>query len=251
MNSKPFNLKQQQADFTAYIRDPLHRPMPPELKPERMKMYAELIFNNVESFLSSNFPVLNKILSASQWQALIRDFFIQHANKTPYFCDIPQEFLSYLQDERNNPNDFPFLLELAHYEWAELALSIAEEELAINSALENLMDKAILLSPLSWLLAYQYPVQKISPDFLPTEAPAEPTFLIVYRDQQDEVGFIALNPITYRLLNIIQENPSLLTRAYLQQIASESKHPDPEVVMEGGLQILKEFAEKNIITAVS
>ncbi|NOT85083.1 MAG: DUF2063 domain-containing protein [Methylococcaceae bacterium] len=248
MNSKALNLKQQQANFTAYIRDPLHKPMPSDVKPERMIMYTELIFNNVESFLGSNFPVLRKILSTAQWLALVRDFFIQHSSKTPYFCNIPEEFLSYCQSERNNPGDYPFLLELAHYEWVEMALSIAQEELVINGSVDNLLNNRIQLSPLAWLLAYQYPVQCLSPDFLPTEAPAQPTLIIVYRDKTDDVKFIVINPITYSLLNLIQENAGLTTHHYLQQVAVEYGQDNVQAVLEGGLQILKALAEKNIIT---
>ena len=251
MNSNPLSFKQQQARFTAYIKDPLHAPIPPDVKPERMKMYAELIFNNVDSFLSSNFPVLKKIVGEAQWLQLARDFFSQHASKTPYFADIPQEFLAYLQDERTNADDYPFLLELAHYEWVEMALSIAQEELVINTHLEDLPNKCIQLSPLAWVLAYQYPVQCISPAFLPNVAPAQPTFLIVYRNQDDDIKFITINPITYRLLQLIQENSGLLTQDYVQQIIAELQPANAETVSAGGLQTLQELAEKNIITVTS
>lgn len=251
MNSNLLSFKQHQANFTTYIRDPKHFPMPQDVKSERMAMYAELIFNNVESFLSSNFPVLKKIFTAQQWLQLVRDFFSQHASKSPYFSEIPQEFLAYLQDERNNPNDYPFLLELAHYEWVEMALSIATDELVINSNIENLLDNRILLSPLAWLLGYQFPVQQISPNFLPTEAPEQPTLLIVYRNQLDDVKFITINAITYTLLDKIQENPGLCTRDYLLQVALEIQSGnDDGLVIAGGLQILKELAEKNIITVI-
>ena len=64
------------------------------------------------------------------------------------------------------------MLELAHYEWVEMALSIAKEELVINNrGFDDLLNKNIRLSPLAWPLAYQYPVQKISPDYLPADAP--------------------------------------------------------------------------------
>jgi hypothetical protein len=255
MNSKPLktapDFQQQQAGFTAYIKAPLHHPMPADVKPERMAMYAELIFNNVESFLSNTFPVLKKILANAQWRQLVRDFFSQHSSKTPYFSDIPQEFLAYCQDERNNPDDYPFLLELAHYEWVEMAVAIAQDELVINQDVDDLLNKHMRLSPLAWLLAYQYPVQHISPDFLPTKVPVQPTFLVVYRNQADDVKFIAINPITYRLLTLIQEKPGLVAVDYLQQIAAESGHVNTEILMAGGLQILKAFAEKNIITLVS
>jgi uncharacterized protein len=65
----------KQAEFAAYIRDPENQRLPVDVKPQRMVMYRELFFNNINSFLSSNFPVLRKILNDDEWQALAQDFF--------------------------------------------------------------------------------------------------------------------------------------------------------------------------------
>ncbi|MFZ2405905.1 MAG: DUF2063 domain-containing protein, partial [Methylobacter sp.] len=137
----------------------------------------------------------------------------------------------------------------AHYEWVEMALSISKETVpAKPENLDNLQSLRIQLSPLAWPLAYQYPVQKISPAFLPETAPELATFLVVYRDRHDEVNFIEITPITYRLLQIIQEHDGMLTADCLKQVAEESQHPNPEMIIAGGLQILKELAEKTVIT---
>jgi len=242
------DFKAKQQEFAAYIRDPANNPAPADIKPQRMSMYRELFFNNVESFLSSNFPVLRKIMDDSAWLELAQDFFARHQSKSPYFSEIPEEFLAYLQHERKNPDDFPFLLELAHYEWAEMALAIAQEEvvnLPQNAA--AVLEGCIKLSPLAWPLAYQYPVHLISPDFLPTEAPEQPTFLIVYRNQDDDVNFIQITALTYRLLQIIQDHEAMPAEFYLQQVADESNHPEPGLIIAPGLQILRDLAEKTII----
>ena len=241
------DFKSKQDEFAAFIRDPKNNPMPPDVNGQRMDMYRELFFNNIEGFLSGNFPALRKILDDQQWYALAQDFYAKHACQSPHFSQIPEEFLDYLQNERDSSKDFPFMLELAHYEWVEMALSIAMEEVA-DDHLVNLLDQPVALSPLAWPLAYQYPVHKIGPAFLPLEAPEQPTFLIVYRDRHDEVHFMEITPITYRLLEIIQEQEKPLAEDCLKQIARESNHPNPEQIVAGGLQILKELAEKTIIT---
>ena len=243
------DFRSKQAEFAAYIRDPENNPVPADVKEQRMAMYRELFFNNIEGFLSGNFPVLRKILNDQQWLALAQDFFAKHPCQSPYFSQIPEEFLDYLQNERDNPDDLPFMLELAHYEWVEMALSIANDEIAASQqSLDNLTEQAVALSPLAWPLLYQYPVQKIGPAFLPLEAPAQPTCLIVYRNRNHDVNFIEITPITYRLLEIIQENENPLAADCLKQVARESNHPDPEIIIASGLQILKELAGKTIIT---
>ena len=241
------DFKSKQDEFAAFIRDPKKNPMPADVNGQRMDMYRELFFNNIEGFLSGNFPALRKILDDQQWSALAHDFYAKHACQSPHFSQIPEEFLDYFQNERDGSKDFPFMLELAHYEWVEMALSIAMEEVA-DDHLDNLLDQPVALSPLAWSLAYQYPVHKIGPAFLPLEAPEQFTFLIVYRDRDDDVQFMEITPITYRLLEIIQEQEKSLAEDCLKQIARESNHPNPEHIVAGGLQILKELAEKRIIT---
>jgi hypothetical protein len=252
MHSNPLkagiDFKVKQHEFAAYIRDPENNPPPADVQPQRMAMYRELFFNNIDSFLAANFPVIRAILTDSQWFELAQDFFAKHSSQTPHFSEIPEEFLDYLQNERSNPDDFPFLLELAHYEWVEMALSIAKDNVPENRVNpDNLEQQRVRLSPLAWPLAYQYPVHKISPDFLPQTAPDSATFLVVYRNPDDEVNFIEITPITYRLLEIIQGHEQALVIDCLKQVADESKHPNPETIIAGGLEILKELAEKTVI----
>ncbi|TRW90235.1 DNA-binding domain-containing protein [Candidatus Methylobacter oryzae] len=242
------DFKAKQFEFAAYLRDPENNPPPADVSPERMAMYRELFFNNIDSFLSVNFPVLRTILNDRQWFELAQDFFAKHANQSPHFSQIPEEFLDYLQNERDSSADFPFMLELAHYEWVEMALSIARETVTANRQnLDELYNLRIRLSPLAWPLAYQYPVQKISPAFLPETAPEQATFLVVYRNPDDEVNFIEITPVTYRLLEIIQENEEMPAADCLKQVAEELNHPNPEIIVSGGLQILKELAEKTVV----
>ncbi len=241
-----FKLKQQ--EFAAYIRDPENNPVPNDVQQQRMAMYRELFFNNIDSFLSANFPVLRTLLNDSDWFALGQDFFARHVSLSPHFSKIPEEFLDYLQNERDCSADFPFLFELAHYEWVEMSLSISKENISANAQnTDDLLSLSLQLSPLAWPLAYQYPVQQISPDFLPDTAPEQPTFLLVYRDLADDVHFIAITPFTYRLLELIQDNAGILTKDCLQQLAEESRHPNPEIIITGGLHILKELADKTVI----
>lgn len=251
MKNTKTDFKSTQLSFAAYIRDPQHNPKPVDVAESRMAMYRSLFFNNIEGFLSGNFPVLRALLDDELWLALVQDFYAKHPCHTPYFLQIPAEFLAYLQHERQCEADFPFMLELAHYEWVEMALATSKEEAVTQTKhLDDLLNQAIALSPLAWPLAYQYPVHKIGPDFLPLAASVQPTFIVVYRNAEDDVNFIEITALTYRLLELIQAEEAILTANCLQQLAVESKHPNPELIISAGLAILKTLAEKTIITLV-
>ena len=243
------DFKAKQLEFTAYIKDPFNNAIPADVKPQRMEMYRELFFNNVVGFLDSNFPVLKALHTEDQWFELTQDFFAKHSSESPYFSDIPEEFISYLQNERHNPDDYPFMLELAHYEWVEMALSIAKETLpkvVTSKKAENLLPQQIQLSALAVSLAYQYPVHEISPDFLPLDVPAQASYLIVYRNREDAVNFIQTTAVTYRLLQLV-DGKSQSVQACLQQIATEMTLSNSESLIENGVEIIQNLIEKNIL----
>jgi hypothetical protein len=110
--------QEQQYAFAAHIRDPKNVPAPEGIEDRRMAIYRELFFNNLQSLLANMFPVLKKLHSDRHWRHLIRKFMQRHQAKTPYFLELPAEFLAFLQNEYEpGPDDFPFLVELAHYEY--------------------------------------------------------------------------------------------------------------------------------------
>jgi hypothetical protein len=244
-----FSAKQQ--EFVAYIRDSVQNPPPLDVPLPRINMYRELLLNNIDNFLSCNFPVLRQLFDDERWEAMKRDFFARHVSNSPYFSEIPEEFIAYLQNERDNPDDYPFMVELAHYEWVEMAVAIAKEELPTGCEPEQILPGHCLeLSPLAWPLAYQYPVHTISPSFIPTEPPLQPTFLTAYRNRQDEVHFLEITPVTYRLLELLQTNGRSVAADCLQQIATEMQHPNPDLIVNAGLQILQDLAGKGIVFVV-
>ena len=104
---KHIDFKTTQDVFSAYIRDPQNNAPPADVNLQRMQMYRELFFNNIEGFLSGNFPVLRKIISDSNWLELVQDFFSQHPCTSPHFSKVPEEFLNYLNNERDSSKDFP------------------------------------------------------------------------------------------------------------------------------------------------
>jgi hypothetical protein len=249
VNQRP-DFQSIQYAFAAHIREPDKRPPPKDVEEHRMAIYRDLFFHNMEGFLSSGFPVLRTLYSETDWQRLARGFFAEHRCHTPYFIEISEEFLKYLHEERTpQPEDPPFLLELAHYEWVELALSISEEKPdweAINPH-GDLLGERPLFSPLAWLLSYQFPVHKISREFIPRAPSEQPTYLMVYRDRRDEVGFMELNPVTARLVTLMQAEPAPRGIDSLEQIAQELQHPNPKRVIQSGKQILLKLRKTDII----
>ncbi len=249
-DTPPEALASLQTSFAAHIRDPEGQAAPEGIEDRRMAIYRDLFFNNIRNFLSGNFPVLKTLYSEDAWTSLCREFFKEYRCHTPLFPEIPREFLQYLQNHRqNHADDPPFILELAHYEWVELALSL-DETVADASEINpdgDLLSGIPALSPLAWPLSYQYPVHKIRLDFQPETTPDNPTHLLVWRKQDYTVNFMKLNEISLLLLQKMKEEPAWSGLDLLTEIAGIINHPKPDVVIEGGKTLLNELKEKQII----
>ncbi len=236
-----------QLEFAAHIRNPEVNPRPADVEPRRMQIYLDLFYNNIESFLASTFPVARQILlEQGTWPALVREFVHRHGSESPYFLEISQEFLTFLGDR--DRADLPdYLLELCHYEWVELALGVSELELADDGidGHGDLLTGEVVISPLTWRLAYRYPVHEIGLRNQPTTAPDAPTHLIVYRRRDDDVGFLVSNAVTFRLLEIL-ESPCTGAAA-LEQLAAELPAMDAGVVHNKGIETLEQLRDAQIV----
>jgi len=240
-----------QRAFTRHIRDPEGAPAPAGIEDRRMAVYRDLLFRNVEKFLSGGFPVLRRLHADDRWHALVRDYFRDHRAATPLFPRMPQEFVHYLAEERGpREGDLPFLAELARYEWMETQLALDPREPGFPDPAERETDPLAavpLLSALACPLAFTWPVHRIGPDFVPGAPPPEPTWLLLYRDRADKVRFMEMNAVTARLVELIARGEGDTGRQMLGRIASELGHPDPGAVLRGGAAVLEDLAGREIV----
>ena len=89
-----------------------------------------------------------------------------------------------------------------------------------------------------------FPYTKSLQRFKPT-AP-ETAYLLVYRHVDFKVKFIELNPVTYQLLQLIQQN-KLTGEQALMQLAADIQHPDAQAVIQFGAEILADLASQGAI----
>lgn len=215
-------LRAQQTAFAAYLRDPQHQPAPQGIATPRLLIYRELYFNNLNSLLAGNFPVLRRILGDGDWQTLVQTFCRVHRAHTPLFTELGQEFLAFLGSTA--ASHLPeWLPELAHYEWVELALQIADDPLPPHRVGGDVLLGVPVLSPYITTLTYRWPVHRIGPDFLPPQAPAEPTLLLARRDPCGQVRFAEISALLAQLFSLLAQangrSGEALLSALIEQVA--------------------------------
>jgi hypothetical protein len=244
------SLHEQQNSMGLYLRDPDHCAPPPEMDPARAQIYRDLVFANLSTLISGTFPVLVKILGDQQWRALVRIFLRDYRAHTPKFGEIAEEFVEFLASEPAalaGGSWPPFMVELAHYEWVEMALQQSEAEPLLSGESESLLDSPLQVSSLAWPLAYVWPVQLVGPDFQPDAPLDQPTLLLVRRDLDFSVKFSSLSPWAFRLLQRIEQFPRLDGRAHLQALAGEAGMTESPEFFNNGLSMLQQLHEQRVV----
>ena len=240
------DLQQCQRDFVAYLRDP-RQPAPQGVDGRRLKLYRDLVFNNLDSLLAKAFPVLRTALPTVGWRALVGDFCREHRAHTPSFLRLPGEFVDYLQAGRAAPDDLPFLSELADYEWRRLEVTLAPDVVLDSAGLNaDLLAGQIVLNPVLRLCTYQFPVHTLSPGNAATCAPAQ-SFLAVYRGLDESPKCAQLTPVTARLVALMGDPQAGSGGELLAHLARELAHPDPAALVAAGREILEVLRQREMV----
>ena len=237
------DFRQRQAAFAAHLRDPEANPAPPGIEARRMAVYRDLFFNNIAGLLASNFPVIRRTLGEMEWTALVRRFYADHHSRTPLFPEIARELIRFLEARDEDAGDPPWLAELAHYEWIELAVQIDDSPLPAHDPGGDLLDGVPRVSPYVRALAYRWPVHTIAPAQLPDTPPPEPTLLLVRRDGDGRARFAAISPLVYRLLELLATGERS-GRACLQALAAEAGVPADHTFLAQGQAMLQRMHEE-------
>lgn len=235
--------------FTAHMRDPRDNPPPAGIEDRRMGIYRDLIFCNVEQFIASNFPVIRTLYNEADWNELVRAFLREHLCHTPLFPEFGREFLRYLEwRQERGRDDPPFLLELAHYEFVELALSLDENDIVAvpHDADGDPLSDVPVVSPLACVLAYSFPVHRISAEFRPDRAPQDPAVLLLVRGRDDKVRFHEINALSALLIERLRENTKLSGAQCLDALLAERGAEAP-ALREAGIAVLRELHEREAI----
>ena len=245
MLKPPTALAQFQQTYSNYLRFPRHQSLPDGVPARRSRVYEELLFNNICSFINRCFPVAKKMIPSADWDEMCRHFYRDWRCHTPYFSRIPFEFVQYAQSAPVAPVLPAWIGELLDYEWRELEADLHPAH--VPRVLIPTEDHYTLtLNPTVQNLQYHWPVQRIGPNFLPEEM--QPTFLLVYRSFDHQVRFMEINALTSLLLQLLQENVRTLEEL-LAQLAATAPQINSQTLWEFGRPLLQNLLEQNVVLA--
>lgn len=240
--------KQLQSDFANNIRQGEFSEQFADIEPRRLAIYERLFHNNVNQFLQGTFPIAYSIFQGDYWDDLVKKFFVGFRCESPYFKDLPMQFLQFLQTY-NLSEELKFLPELAHYEWIEMALDMSDEILPSEGFdIEGDIAQGIpFISPLVLPLTYQYPVHQIGPTFKPTEPASQPFCFIVYRAPNHKIHFTRTTVMAIQLIMILQENNQRTGSQCVEALIPEGEGVDKAQWLATGVELLNDLQKRGVI----
>ncbi|MBK8724861.1 MAG: putative DNA-binding domain-containing protein [Holophagaceae bacterium] len=156
----------------------------------RLLVYRELVQGALEDPLPDCFPFTHQILDeAGAWTDCVQAFIAARAVQSPYFRDINPTFVAWLAEGGWGKERWPFLLQLAHYEYIELDV-LRWPEAPSREGLGDTpgADLRVAFDGAFRNLAYQWRVHESTEEApVPLEGPAH---LVCYRDR--DLGFETL-----------------------------------------------------------
>lgn len=210
-----------------------------------LKIYRELFFNNICGFLDSTFPVCREAVGDESWLNYSRRFFKDHQCSSPLFLEISKEFLDWLSAQADILETYPYIAELAHYEWLELAVDVMDVDCWQVSSVAVFDPVApVEINPVSVSACYHHPVHQISgpnPD-----VPESLSAFIVYRDSSDKVRFLNCSPLSLMIFEGLKTEP-LQTPMEAVKSVMDSAGIEGDAAVEGGLQVLRDWLQQGVI----
>lgn len=171
---------------------------------ERIKIYRELVRNSLSDVISNIYPYTREILK-NEWNKLLPAYLEAYPPTSPILNRVAERFSDYLSKQKNILKRYPFISELALYEWLEL--EVYEKEVAESNGRKNGQS---LLNPIHVLHRFQFPISEIVENIKNKKRlgriKQRPTTILIYRDPKTlTVRFFELEPGVLAYIELIKK----------------------------------------------
>lgn len=166
----------------------------------RIQTYRDLVKSSFYEVLSNIYPDTHKLLD-KEWNNLISKYIEKYPPNSPILTKVAERFPLFLSEEKNIQIKYPFLSELALYEWLEVDIYGRETRTKTNGH---------FLNPASEICNFNYPIPEIAERVenkkpLGKQKPS-PTNVLIYRDPKNlTIRFIELSEGTIHYLLLLKK----------------------------------------------
>ena len=217
-----------------------------------VNLYASLINTGQHDLMDSIYPGCAKLLKKA-WSEVVDDYMETSPSDHYHLNSAAKGFAKYLEAHgEKHLQRFPFLAELADYEWIELEILESDEvpefgeDVALDSP-EVFQNYGPVVNRVLATRTYEYPIAKVvdwlKDDIkLPRRVKKEKTHLAIFREPEEQNSkFAELSELAALLLQRAAEQP--VSYAELITFAVQSVGGDPQSVIMSFLELVEDLQE--------
>ncbi len=220
-----------------------------------VELYATLIDYGQQDLMASVYPYCAKILK-TKWEPTVREYFLTYPANHFNLNRAAQRFPIYLKNEgKQFLRKYPFLAELAEYEWLELELLEVDKEVTpqpilVLSKPEQFIHFAPLLNPALLLRQYQYPISEIIEKIdkkksISSIAPHTSRVAIYRHPVTNHCKYLDVGEIAFEVIQASSDVPH--SYADLISLAvTRAGNPDPQKTVVEFLDLVEKLQELQV-----
>jgi len=159
----------------------------------RLLLYRDLAHTALEDPLPDCFPITHALLEgAGQWEACMEAFLASRAIQSPYYRDVNPSFVAWLATNGWGQERWPFLLQLAHFEYIEVEILRWPDDPPLDELQATpTLDSRVVFAGATRNLAYAWHVHEATKN--DPEPEAGEAFLLGYRDPEGDFIYSELS----------------------------------------------------------
>lgn len=237
---------QQQSDLAEYCRtNKLTKNL--QVRQDRIHHYRRLVFNVVDDSLLAAYPLLNNLLSESEWSNLVIEFFATHSCQSSQIWKMPGEFYEFIKShDLDLKAKYPHLIDLIYFEWTEIEVFMLEDiEYPSIKTEGDWVNDQIAVNPEHKILQLSYPVHFKNSKSI-TEADKAEYFLLVFRERETgKVQFIDISALFAIVIENI--NKGMTLNNILLELKGIINFESQELMMEHIVPFLNNLRKKGFL----
>lgn len=239
--------------------------IPPEffagINQNGVRLYGELLNYGHHDVMESIYPYCRQLIAAhDDWDETVADYIKEYPPEHYNFNRLCSRFPDYLRSSARGKKylkRYPFIAELAHYEWIELEKM--EQDVVITqfdhpglSTPEQFAKLAPVVNPSLTIQRYSYAIPEIVEILegggkLARKIPSEPTILAIYRNPKTHrCHFVELGEASAQMLERASQSP-ISYQDLIPLVVSLAKNANPQKVVVDFLDSIEELQELTVL----
>ncbi|MEM7154861.1 MAG: DUF692 family multinuclear iron-containing protein [Myxococcota bacterium] len=219
---------------------------------QRLLVYRKLVRGGLESVTRAFVPRTLARLGEDGFTLALRRWLHHAPPSSRYLRDVPNEFVQWAEAAWAEDPQVPgYLIDLARLEIIESEIDAAYDP----PPPPDMSTQLVLDRPLVWngavrIAQFDHAVQTLSEDEDDRTVPvAEPTQLLVYRDEDDEVRTLALSPLAAEVLRRLVDEGATVQAAIEAGTTAAGETMD-QTVLGRIAALLADLAERGVLRGV-